>query len=152
LRHPDFHARFPRLFGTEDTNLISAILSELLRVDAYRKSQQAHRHQSHCQAHLDTRRSHLMARRGRAAVKTVTDIDAQIATLEARKRALQAQEAERLRLCAERVGLNTIDFSEPQLEAAFKDLAARCREPAPVASDVRDKPDRAACATATPRD
>ena len=93
-----------------------------------------------------------MAKRGRAAVATVSDIDRQIEALEVRKRHLHAQEAERLRLCAERAGLNTNGIDDTQLEAAFKDLALRCRTPAAGASSAPSRSDPPARPTATPHD
>jgi hypothetical protein len=93
-----------------------------------------------------------MAKRGRAAVATISDSDRQSEALEVRKRHLHAQEAERLRLCAERAGLNTNGIDDTQLEAAFKDLASRCRTTAAVASDAPPKSGPPARSAATAHD
>jgi hypothetical protein len=93
-----------------------------------------------------------MAKRGRAAVAAISDIDRQIEALEGRKRHLHAQEAERLRLCAERAGLNTTALDDALLESAFKDLALRCRGLSDVNGDAPHKPDSAARPAAAPRE
>ena len=93
-----------------------------------------------------------MARRGRAAVRSITDIDAQIANLEDRRRELLAKEAERLRLCAERAGVNTSALTDAQLEAAFKDTAGRFHKPAGGPNGTTGKPDRPPAEAPAPRD
>ena len=57
--------------------------------------------------------------------RSVLELDAQIAQLEARKRELQLKDAERLMVLAERVGLLSMTLSDTELEGALAEVAAR---------------------------
>lgn len=93
-----------------------------------------------------------MAKRGRAATRSVSDIDAQIADLEERKRELLAKEAERLRQCAERAGLISLSLSNEELEGAFCEIAKRFRPAQALPNSMPRKADRQARETASPRE
>ena len=58
----------------------------------------------------------------------MSDINAQLAALEAHKNILEAKEAERIVAIATRAGLFELQLDQAVLEEAFRDMAARFRD------------------------